>query len=879
MSLLSHTYIRDHLADSPLIFDRGKQTFENGSYFLSQKDTEQGRFVYEFDGAYGHYTTRLNVSEKKIEAHCNCSYTGNGCRHAVAAALNARDILLKPRVQKELFPGAGDPYLTDLEIKNQALADRIHRAKTDTFTPVRGDMFTGDHKLTTKEGRTYTICLHDPLSAKGHCSCPDYSTNGLGTCKHILFMAEHLKAEPGFKTQTENETLPFVDIFWDSLTETPRLFPGPLNTRTADDLKPVLGKYFDTEGNFIGQDISLIMGLMLRLHGDKRVKIRDSLLKRVDHRLQALQLEKMAGRPLPKINLLRPLYPFQEKGVDFGVLKTGVLIGDEMGLGKTAQAIALSLVKGEVFGFSSILVITLASLKNKWKQEVEAMTRETACIVQGTPSQRKALYNSKSRFKISHYEAALRDVQTISGLAPDIIILDEAQRIRNFSTRTAEAVKRLPKKHAIVLTGTPLENKPEDLYSIVQFIDPFKFTPLWKFAADHFLVPKTAKTNISGYKNLDMLQKKMTDILIRRTWEDVIEQLPDTVTNTYYIDLAPEQHQRHTTYAERLSELLGKKILTPMDFRQIQTLVLRMRMVANSTFLVDRETQVSPKLRELSTIIDEVVVQNQRKMIIFSEWTAMTFLVARHLSEAGIGFVEVSGKTPDAKRHTMAEQFLRDENCPVFLTTDAGAGGLDLSSARRMVNVELPWTPEQMNRRKTVLTGKNTESTSTEKDEPRTSHIINLIGTGSIEERIFSGFETYPDLFTEFFETGVNNEQMDNQDRQIMADQLRRLLGTDLLPLGTGPRLQDIPEEDPYLLFPEGMTQPDQGGAEEGSPSLPLSDSQKLEKVLNSGLDFMTGLAEIATGKKIKEIENREISIDPKTGQVNLSFKLPKNLN
>ncbi|MEH0018411.1 MAG: SNF2-related protein [Desulfobacter sp.] len=875
MQPLSDIYIRETLSDSALIYDRGKQTFENGSYFLSEKNLADQTFVYEFDGAFGQYTCRIHILDDRIEGSCNCPYPGKGCRHVVAAALNARSVVIKPRVQEELFPDTEDPYLSEAEIRDQALLDREDRARSDQFTPVRGDMFTGDHKVISRDSRTYTVCLHEPAKARGHCSCPDYLTNGLGTCKHIQFMAAHLREESGFSTQVRTETLPFIDIFWDSLAQAPRLY-APLLDGRMTDLKPVLGKYFDKEGVFTGTDISLIMGLMLRLHGDRRVRIRENLLKRVDHRLQALQLEKMTGRPLPAIRLSRPLYPYQEEGLAFGVLKTGVLIGDEMGLGKTAQAIALSLVKAEMFGFTKFLVITLASLKDQWKQEVESISGETACIIQGPPSRRRQQYAQKDRFKISHYEAVLRDVNAVSAYNPDIIILDEAQRIRNFSTKTAEAVKRLPKKHAIVLTGTPLENKPEELYSIVQFLDPYKFTPLWRFATDHFLIPRTRVTRIAGYKNLDRLRERIRDIYIRRTWEDVIDQLPETVTNNYYIDLAPEQQKRHGSYAGRLGEVLGKKMLTPMDMRQIHTLVLRMRMVANSTFLVDRETQVSPKLRELSTIIDEVVGQNRRKMVIFSEWTAMTFLIARHLSEAGIGFVEVSGKVTDGKRKALAQRFASAPDCRVFLTTDAGSIGLDLSAARCMVNVELPWTPALADQRRERLV----PAPGTGEQDLPTCHIINLIGANSIEERILKGITRNPGLFTELF--GADPEAMETLDRPAteMAGQLKALLGPELLPQETvGP--EDIPEENPYFLFPEGMPTPD---PEPEPPRDPASmapvpglaaDPQKLEQVLTSGLDFITGLAEMATGQKLGDTGEKKISVDPETGEVRLTFRLP----
>ncbi|WDP92031.1 MAG: DEAD/DEAH box helicase [Desulfobacter sp.] len=868
MKSLSDAYIRDTLADSPMIFDRGKQTCENGSYFLSERDRATRDFVYEFDGRFGQYTTRVEFLETKIRASCTCPYPGRGCRHVVAAALNARELLLKPRVQQELFPDTADPYLSGNDIRELALAERKERAATENFTPIRGDMFTGDHKVISKERRTYTVCLHDPANARGHCSCPDYLTNGLGTCKHIIFMAGYLKSEPGFKAQVATESLPFTDIFWDSNAQAPRLFPPGPKGRPGD-LKPALDKYFDDSGNFTGQDISLVMGLMLRLHGDRRVRIRENLLKRVDHRLQALQQAKMEGRPRPQVSLPRPLYPFQKEGVDFGTLKTGVLIADEMGLGKSAQAVATALNKCETFGFSKVLVITLASLKPKWRQEIEAMSRKKARIIQGPPAQRRSGYLKNEQFKISHYEAVVRDAAAITEMNPDIIILDEAQRIKNFSTRTAETVKRLPKKHAVVLTGTPLENKPEDLYSIVQFLDPYKFTPLWQFSADHYRITREAKNKIAGYKNLAGLREKLRDILIRRTWDEVSDQLPPTVTSTYYIDLAPEQRQRHRACAARLGEILARRILTDMDMEQIRTQVLTMRMAANSTYLLDRETQISPKLRELAAIVDEVVVQNKRKMVIFSEWTAMTFLIARRLSEAGIGFVEASGKVGAPRRRELVRRFTRSHDCPVFLTTDAGSRGQDLSAARCMVNVELPWTPAQAAGRLARLT----PAAGDEGEESRPCHIINLIGAGSIEEGIARGLADDPDLFTALFGTNDTKENDSETERRDLADRLDDILGPELLPRSVVPDDKEIPDDNPYFGFPETMAGQDQAPA---APSGLVADPEKLEHVLNAGLDFMAGLVEMATGEPGRPMADREIKIDPDTGRISLSFNIRK---
>ncbi len=620
MQALTKEYIQRNVADSPLIYYRGENIYKHGSFFLSDSDAGQKKFTFEVDGNYGDYETRIQLTPGGLTGFCDCPYPGNGCKHVVAAALNVRDLLQKKEAQSVVVPEPDTPYLSREEIRDQALADRRKRARTEKFSLVPGDMFKGDHQVENQQHRRYQVCFHDPEKGVGHCTCPDYMTSGLGTCKHILFVQDRFKKDKDFSRRLKKEQFAFTDIFWNSKTNAPGLFSERLSTSHAD-LVPLLARYFDPKtGTFRAGDLSDIVSLMDRVDGDKRVRVRESLVRRVEDHIQKQEAKSLSEQDLPALPLKIDLYPFQKEGVRFGLYKTGVLIGDEMGLGKTLQAIGLCALKKEIFGFSKVLVVTLASLKEQWKREIEKFSHEQAQVVEGSPSQRADLYNKdESLFKITNYEAVLRDVTILSRFNPDIIVLDEAQRIKNFSTKTADAVKQIPKKHGIVLTGTPLENKLEDVYSIVQFLDPYLLTPLWEFAADHFLIPKKKKASIAGYRNLEKLKNRLTGIVIRRKKESVLKDLPDVVENNYYIDLADEQQKMHGGYARSLIPLMRKKFLTPMDIRKIQVLLLRMRMVCDSTYLIDRESHISPKLTELANIIDELVVQNHRKIVIFSE--------------------------------------------------------------------------------------------------------------------------------------------------------------------------------------------------------------------------------------------------------------------
>jgi superfamily II DNA or RNA helicase len=899
---LSREFIRDHLADSAVIFQRGVHLFEHGSFVLKQADMDKGWFAYEMDGNFGDYTIRIQLADDKLVTSCDCPYPGNGCKHTVAALLDTRDVVQRWRQKSSSIttPPIEEPYLAPEEIRQQALEDRKRRARSEAFTVTEGGMLKGEHLLETTSGRQYTVTLHDPASGQGHCNCPDFLTNRIGTCKHLIFLVNYLKKKRGFKKQVARERFPFVDIYWDSVNNQPRVFAErPLTKiKSPGDL---LSKCFSPDGLFAGKELSDLLPLLNRLNGNKRIRVQETLLDRLDGFLQEKQMAELAHSVIPPaIKLKTRLYPYQESGIEFGLFKKAALIGDEMGLGKTLQAIALSLLKKEIFDFEKVLVITLASLKEQWKREIERFSDEKAIIIAGTPLQRQALYTKEeSYFKITNYEAVLRDVTVISRFKPDLIILDEAQRIKNFSTKTADAVKRIPRNHALVLTGTPLENKLEDVYSIVQFLDPHLLSPLWRFAADHFMLSRHKRGKILGYRNLDRLNEQLKSLVIRRRKEEVLSDLPDEMVNNYYIDLHDKQLKIHNGYLQSLLPLINKKYLTPMDLRRIQELLLRMRMVCNSTYLIDRKTHISPKLKELEGVVDELVVQSKRKMVIFSEWTTMTFLIARHLSDAGIPFVELSGKIPVKKRQALIDEFTHNPDCKVFLSTDAGGTGLNLQAADCVVNFELPWNPAKLNQRIGRVNRIGQKS--------RCVNVVNLISKNSIEEKILAGIQLKTDLFNGVFEDGPDMVEFSHEKRTELLNRLREIMGEEpVLTPRESSSSEEVPEDTPHYLNPKVLNKPDEPvdftGEEQldDTPDAPLpaaaeyagSDErrdsstgsilteqppEKIEAVLNSGMQFIGGLFEMATGQKMaaSEADGRLVRVDKVTGEVTLKFKLP----
>src|SRR5207245_9630571 len=165
------------------------------------------------------------------------------------------------------------------------------------------------------------------------------------------------------------------------------------------------------------------------------------------------------------------LLPYQERGAIFAACRGRVVLADDMGLGKTVQALAAAELLRRRRGIQRVLVVAPASVKYQWKKEIEKFSGLDAQVIEGLIPQRQKLYASPKFFNLTSYELVLKDIKYLHELQPDLIVLDEAQRIRNWATATARTIKQLKSRYAFVLTGTPLENKLEELFSVVEFVD------------------------------------------------------------------------------------------------------------------------------------------------------------------------------------------------------------------------------------------------------------------------------------------------------------------------------------------------------------------------------------------------------------------------
>jgi SNF2 family DNA or RNA helicase len=404
------------------------------------------------------------------------------------------------------------------------------------------------------------------------------------------------------------------------------------------------------------------------------------------------------NHPLRTSLLKSELLPFQLDGIAFAAGAGRAVLADDMGLGKTIQGIGVAEMLSRHAAISKVLVICPASLKSQWRLEIKRFSDRSCRLILGSAKERPAQYDSDSFFTVCNYEQVLRDFLSIERVRWDLIILDEGQRIKNWEAKTSRVIKALKSPFALVLSGTPLENRIDELFSVVEFIDDRRLGPAYRFFNRHRVVDE--KGRLLGYKNLDELRHNLEPIMLRRTRKKVVKELPPRNTEILRIPPTAEQLDLQKGHRQIIQSIIQKKYLTEMDLLRLQKALLMCRMCANSTFLVDKEPPgYSSKLEELAQLLEKLMAEEDRKIVLFSEWTTMLNLIEPILEKQQLNYVRLDGSVPQKMRQGLMHRFQKDPSCRLFITTNAGATGLNLQAADTVINVDLPWNPAVLEQR------------------------------------------------------------------------------------------------------------------------------------------------------------------------------------
>ncbi|MFT4247149.1 MAG: DEAD/DEAH box helicase [Pseudomonas sp.] len=311
------------------------------------------------------------------------------------------------------------------------------------------------------------------------------------------------------------------------------------------------------------------------------------------------------------------------------------------------------------------------------------------------------------------------------------MIVDEAQRVKNWNTLAARAIKRIDSPYAIVLTGTPLENKLEELISIVQFVDQHRLGPTWKLMHEHTVRDDTGR--VTGYTGLERIGQTLAPILIRRRKAQVLTQLPPRTDQQVLVPMTELQATLHEDNAQVAARIVQRwrnsGFLSDADQRRLTCALQNMRMVCDSSYLLDPETDHGVKADELVALLDELLADPDEKVVVFSQWLRMHEVLIRRFQARGWGHVLFHGGVPSNKRQALVDQFRDDPRCRLFLATDAGSTGLNLQHAATLVNIDLPWNPAVLEQRVARIHRLG---------QQRPIQVVNFVARGSIEEGMLS---------------------------------------------------------------------------------------------------------------------------------------------
>ncbi len=660
----------------------------------------------------------------------------------------------------------------------EQIAARQERAKATPLKVLKrpADGPFGDYTVKSTSGQSYRVAVRGPGLFENYCSCPDFAKNTLGTCKHIEAMLLQLRKRHGKKLETAEYKRTRASIslqYGDSIEVRMRM---PASAKTG--LRAIAAKYFDGTGLLRPERFRELAEILeaLRRADDQAVIYSDVLdyIDRENELSEGIETERKLLAKLkrgldPTAGVLKAkMLPYQVRGAVFAACRGRVVLADDMGLGKTVQALAGAELLRRGKGIEKVLVIAPASVKYQWKTEIEKFTIHSAQVVDGLLPRRREQYASPSFFNLINYELVLKDLKYLQEMSPDLIILDEAQRIRNWTTATARTIKQLKSRYAFVLTGTPLENKLEELFSVVEFVDGRRLGPAFRFVHEHRM--EDEKGHLLGYRGLDSIQQQLAPILLRRTRQEVLKELPERTDQIFRVPLTEEQAEPYAEQSDILAGLMRKwerqGWLSEIDQKRILCCIQNMRMLCNSTFLFDKQTHHSPKLDEFREILRELAIEENRKVVVFSEYERMTFLAGEVLRKLGIGFVSLHGGVPSKKRGALMAKFKDDPECKVFLSTDAGGVGLNLQSASVVVNFEPPWNPARLEQRigRVHRLG-----------QQRPVHVIHMLTSESIEERVWETLKLKKSLFAGVFDSPTDEVSFAKLGRKTMMQAVKEI--------------------------------------------------------------------------------------------------------
>lgn len=410
----------------------------------------------------------------------------------------------------------------------------------------------------------------------------------------------------------------------------------------------------------------------------------------------------------------------------------GGILGDEMGLGKTLQAITfINSEKEEGKLKNKALIVCPTSLVYNWVMEFEKFAKDLKVVaISGSRGEREALVENLEEYDviITSYALIRRDLEYYENTKFDLCIIDEAQYIKNPTSLNAESVKSIQAKSKFAMTGTPIENSLTELWSIFDFIMPGYLKTHGKFNKN-FELPIVKEKDQAA---LDELLKLIRPFILRRFKKDVALELPPKIEHKVVVDMTEEQKKLYYSYVDSYKEEMEQEIKDKgfnKSRMKILSLITRLRQICcDPASFIENYKGDSGKYHALYDILEEAL-ENNHKVLLFSQFTTILGSIRKRLTEKGINTMYLDGAIPAKDRMNLVREFNEGEPAVFLISLKAGGTGLNLTSADMVIHFDPWWNPaveEQAVDRAHRIGQKNTVE------------VIKLIAKGTIEEKIYN---------------------------------------------------------------------------------------------------------------------------------------------
>lgn len=800
----------------------------------------------------------------------------------------------------------------DMTLEEWQIGLRRQMARSERFSLSAAKSIGSVYMLTNlKSGNEYKVVYHGEGSVWNYCSCMDFRTNQLGTCKHIEAVADTYRKD---KREPLTCKRPYTSIFLSyKKGRSIRLRIGCEKTQQFFELSR---PYFTADGLLrkgAENKLHKFIEQAARLSSDFRIypDALDYITNLRDRKMREKMASEITDADLQKL-LHAKLYPYQKEGILFAFQAGRSIIADEMGLGKTIQAIGVAELMFSRGLVSSVLIVCPTSLKYQWKKEIEKFTDSTVSVIEGGHLQRREQYKGDAFYKIVSYNCISNDIKIMKRIDGfDLIVFDEVQRLKNWNTQISKGARKLKSDYVVALSGTPLENKLEELYSIMQLVDQYALGPLYRFMDNSIITNDNGK--IVGYRNLNAIGKKIAPVLKRRTKAQVALQLPARMDKVLFVPMTNDQRGIHEEFKSTLAQIIHKwkrfHFLSETDRKRMLLIMSQMRMVCDSTYILDQKTRHDTKVDEIINIVRDTVESGDEKIVIFSQWERMTRIIAAELDKTGVKYEYLHGGVPSFKRRELTENFTDNPESRVFISTDAGSTGLNLQVASIIINVDLPWNPAVLEQRigRIYRLG-----------QQRNIQVINLVSSDSIEERMLSTLHFKTNLFQGILDDGEDTVFLDNSKLEKIMDIVNGFATEEesVIPENQ----EELSEKEPDIFTvlndeteseekadefedyrdeywdeptsdeepaPENTnTEVKVSASEEKQPGSvahsgankrsDIHDATDAQKLVKEGISFLSGLSKtLKSPEATRQLVDTIVKTDPQTGQTSINIPIP----